>query len=58
MTEKTIVRVLDLPEGQDWVWYPEANVVGVSSRLCAEEHARVLDELHAQWRRKWIKVVS
>lgn len=30
---RTVIRTLDLPEGQDYALFPDANVVGLSSRL-------------------------
>lgn len=57
-TEKTVVMVLDLPEGTDWRWLPDCNILAVASRLCPAERERAIDDLQATWRRQFISVVS
>ncbi|MGZ6776911.1 MAG: hypothetical protein ACXVGF_04510 [Blastococcus sp.] len=57
-TEKTIVMVLDLPEGTDWRWLPDCNILAVSSRLCPAERERAIDDLQATWRRSLIHIVD
>lgn len=42
--EQTIVRTLDLPEGQDYVLYRDMNIVAVSSRLDEAGRERALTE--------------
>jgi hypothetical protein len=49
-TEKTVIHILDLPEGQDWVWFADANMVGLARRLDAEGREKALCELQATWR--------
>lgn len=56
--EETVFRTLDLPEGRDWVWMPEANVVVLASRLDCAGRLRALDELQKWWKRKHLRVVE
>lgn len=42
--EQSIVRTLDLPDGQDYVLYRDMNVVAVSSRLDEAGRERALTE--------------
>lgn len=58
MVEQTVVQVLDLPEGTDWVWFGDANIVGVARRLCPEGRDQALSDLQAEWRRSMIRVVA
>ena len=55
--EQTIVRVMDLPEGQETVWFPDCNMVGVARRLCEEERDRAIQELTVRWRRSMLRVI-
>lgn len=34
MNEHTLIRTVQLPAGQRWTWYRDANVVGISADLC------------------------
>lgn len=55
--ESTVIRVMSLPEGRDWVWFGDLNVIGVSDRLDeAGQMVAVLD-LQSQWRRSMIELV-
>jgi hypothetical protein len=55
--EKTVIRVMSLPEGKDWVWFGDVNVIGVSDRLDeAGQMVAVLD-LQAEWRRTMVELV-
>lgn len=55
--EKTVIRVMSLPEGRDWVYYGDLNVIGVSDRLDeAGQMVAVLD-LQAEWRRTMVELV-
>jgi hypothetical protein len=56
--EETVVRVLDLPDGQDWKWLGDANVVILSSRLDCAGRLRALDELQKHWRRAHLRLVE
>lgn len=58
MAEETIIKILDLPEGKDCVWYGDANVLALSSRLDQAGRDRVLDEFQVQWRRAHIRIVD
>lgn len=57
MTEKTIIHTMELPYGQEWLWYPEANMVALSPCLDAAGRERALSEVQAYWRRSCIKLV-
>ena len=43
--EKTIVRTLELPAGQEYVVFDDLNVVGLSSRLKKRGRREVLSSL-------------
>lgn len=56
--EETVVRVLDcVPPYPGWAWFPDCNMVGVSSQLCEAERQKALADLSANWRRSMIRVV-
>lgn len=56
--EDTVVMVLDLPDGTDWEWLPDCNILALSSRLCAVERERAIDDLQATWRRSMLRLVT
>lgn len=60
MNEDTIIKpVRDLPYGQDFVWYGDANVLGLSSRLtCPLDVQRAIDDALVFWRRNNIRIVG
>lgn len=58
MIEKTVIKTLELPYGQDWLWYPDANVVVLAPHLDACGRERALSEVQAHWRRSWIHIVT
>lgn len=58
MIEQTIVLTLSLKDGEDYVWYGDANTVGLSSRLTEAERARALEDLASQWRQSMLRVVA
>lgn len=55
--EKTVVKVMRLPEGVDWQWHPDLNIVTLSDRLDEAGRMVALLDLQAQWRRSMIRVV-
>lgn len=57
MNEETLVITVDLPPGQDWAWYADLNIVGLSSHLCTGGRERALFELQAAWRRRFVRIV-
>lgn len=56
--EATVFRILDLPDGIDYVWYGDANVVAFSSRLDCAGRMRAVEDLQKQWRRAHLKLVE
>lgn len=58
MVEKTIIKTLELPFGQEWLWYPDANVVVLSPCLDEQGRQRALSEVQAYWRRSCLHVVA
>lgn len=57
MNEDTLVVTLDLPFGQSWAWYPDANMVALKPGMCPEQQEQALSEVQAHWRRSIIRVV-
>lgn len=57
-SEDTKFVTLDLPDGREWAWYPDLNVVGLSSRLDCAGKLRAVDEMHKQWRRAHLSLVE
>lgn len=55
--EKTVQMVLDLPEGRDWEWLPDCNILVLASRLDEAGRQRAISDLQATWRRQFIKAV-
>ena len=58
MSEQTLIKTLDLPCGQDWAWYADANIVGLGRHLDAEGRERALNEVQDHWRRSCLRVVG
>lgn len=56
-TEDTIIMPAQLPDGQDWAWHPDLNIVEVSDRLDDAGIMVALCDLQAQWRRTMIRLV-
>ena len=44
------IVTMALPYDQEWLWYPELNIVALAPHLDVEGRERALDELQAQWR--------
>lgn len=57
-SEQTVFVTMDLPDGEDWTWMPDVNVVGLSSRLDCEGRLRALDDLQRQWKRSHLSLVE
>lgn len=57
VTEKTLIKTMELPYGQAWAWFADANVVGLSATLNDEERENALSEVQAHWRRACLTVV-
>lgn len=55
--EETIIMPARLPDGQDWAWHPDLNIVEVSDRLDEAGVMVALCDLQAQWRRTMIRLV-
>jgi hypothetical protein len=47
----TDIVTMDLPFGQDWLWFAELNMVALAPHLDAAARERALDELQEEWRR-------
>lgn len=58
MVEDTVFRTIELPDGVDWAWYPDLNVVALSVRLDCEGRQRAVDELQVHWRRSHLRLVE
>lgn len=56
-SEKTVVKVLPLPPGTPWRWYPDANVIAVSDQLDEAGVEAAICELQAKWRRTMVQVM-
>lgn len=50
MNEATIIKTLDLPGGQRWELYADANVIALAPGLTDCERDQALDEVCAHWR--------
>lgn len=58
MGERTIIRTMNLPDNQDYAWYPDLNVVALSSRLDAAGRQAAIDELHRSWKHQHLTAVQ
>lgn len=45
------IVTMSLPHGQAYAWFPELNIVALSSGLDKDGRERALDELQQEWRR-------
>lgn len=45
------VITMPLPNGRDWLWYSDLDIVVLAPHLDAAGRERALDELQAEWRR-------
>ena len=57
MNEDTLIKTLPLPNGRDWEWYADANVIVLAPHLCPAERERALCNLQAQWRREGFRLI-
>ena len=53
MGEKTLIKTMELPPGQHWIWFDDANVIAVSDSLDEAGWRRAVDaaEAHAKLQR-------
>lgn len=58
MNEKTLIKTVSLPFGQDWALYSDANVVALSPRLDEAGRERALSEVADHWRRSCLRIVG
>lgn len=58
MVERTIVKFMDLPEGRDYCWHSDANVIVLSSRLDQAGRVTALFDLFQEWRKTLIRVAA
>lgn len=56
-TEKTVLIVMDLPDGKEWAWLADCNVLAVSAALDGEGRERAITDCQATWRRQFIHSV-
>lgn len=56
MAETMVIKTLELPYGQDWLPYPDANVIALAPHLDETARERALCEARAYLRR--VDVVS
>lgn len=45
------VITMPLPNGRDWLWYSDLDIVALAPHLDVAGRERALDELQAEWRR-------
>jgi hypothetical protein len=57
VNEATLIKTLDLPFGQEFVIYADANILALSPRLDREGRERALDEACREWRRETLRLV-
>jgi hypothetical protein len=58
--EDTVIHYLDnLPEGKDYHWFEELNIVGLSTRVQGNQEAicKALNDLQSEWRRAVLHAV-
>lgn len=58
ITEQTILLTHVLPPGVDYRWIADCNVVVLSAGLDAAGRQRAIDDLQAQWRKRWLSPVA
>lgn len=58
MTEETIFKTMDMPEGQDWAWHPDLNLVALSNKLDCAGKLRAFEEVQRHWARAHLSVVE
>jgi hypothetical protein len=57
VNEDTLVKTMELPYGQDWAWFADANVVVLSPHLCDVQRDRALREVQEHWRRSCLRIL-
>lgn len=50
MSNRATQVIIDLPEGQDYVWYEDLNIVGLASRLDPAGRERALQQFRREFR--------
>lgn len=57
MPEETVFHAMDLPDGEDWAWFPDLNVVGLRRGLDWAGKLRAIDELQRHWHGEHLRLV-
>jgi hypothetical protein len=57
VNEETLVKTMELPDGRDWEWYGDLNVVVLAPHLCPARREVALNEVQAHWRRSCIRIL-
>lgn len=57
MNEDTVFRTLALPNGRDWEFYEDVNVMVFAPHLGPEGRERAIREFQARWRRFALRTV-
>ena len=57
MNEDTLIKTMPLPQGRDWEWFADANIVVLAPHLCPAQREQALTEVQAHWRRSCLRVL-
>jgi hypothetical protein len=57
VAEQTVFTTMDLPEGKDWEWFSDCNVVALSRRLDCNGKIRAVRDLQHHWERRHLSVI-
>jgi hypothetical protein len=57
MNEDTLIKTMALPNGRDWEWYGDLNLVVLAPHLCPAQREMALNEVQAHWRRSCIRIL-
>ena len=58
MSEQTVFRMSDLPDGQDYVWHPDLNLVELRRGLDLEGKQAAVAALQKRWGREHLRLVE
>jgi hypothetical protein len=57
VNEETLIKTMELPNGQTWAWYADANIVALSPELDEAGREAAISAVQDHWRRSCLRVV-
>ena len=56
--EETVFRTINLPDGKDWAYYADLNVLAFGSHLDCAGKLRAFEAAQEDWRLRHLRIVE